>query len=275
MLREETVELLRRFGVAADPSKDEQHLVDADIIKRMIDAAEVDIDDAVLEVGPGSGNITLHLAEMAHSVYVVEKNPKFIPILRERLRDLRNVEVVEGDALIVELPAFDKVVSNLPYSISEAFIQRLTRRSFKASSLLVSTSFAGVLLAGEGDAEYSRLTFSSNLFFDVELVEQVPPSAYYPEPKTPTSLLVLRPRQVSSSAEAVMRGVMLRGDKKLKNALMDAVIAASPAYGTPSTKRTAKKYVEKLEIGKEAETRVARLPLRILVRVYTGLRLLI
>ena len=275
MLREETVELLRRFGVAADPSKDEQHLVDADIIKRMIDAAEVDIDDAVLEVGPGSGNITLHLAEMAHSVYVVEKNPKFIPILRERLRDLRNVEVVEGDALIVELPAFDKVVSNLPYSISEAFIQRLTRRSFKASSLLVSTSFAGVLLAGEGDAEYSRLTFSSNLFFDVELVEQVPPSAYYPEPKTSTSLLSLRPRQVSSSAESVMRGVMLRGDKKLKNALMDAVIAASPAYGTPSTKRTAKKYAEKLEIGKEAEARVARLPLRILERVYGGLRLLI
>jgi len=275
MLREETVELLRRFGVAADPSKDEQHIVDADIVKRMIDAADAGTDDAVLEVGPGSGNITLRLAERAHMVYAVEKNPKFIPILRERLRDLRNVEVVEGDALIVELPAFDKVVSNVPYSISEAFIQRLTRRSFKAASLLVSTSFAGILLAGEGDAEYSRLTFSSNLFFDVELVEQVPPSAYYPEPKTSTSLLSLRPRQVSSSAEAVMRGVMLRGDKKLKNALIDAVIAASPAYGTPSTKRTAKKYAEKLEIGKEAEARVARLPLRILERVYGGLRLLI
>jgi 16S rRNA (adenine1518-N6/adenine1519-N6)-dimethyltransferase len=275
MLREETVELLRRFGVAADPSKDEQHLVDADIIKHMIDAAEVDIDDAVLEVGPGSGNITLRLAERAHRVYAVEKNPKFIPILMERLGGLRNVEVVEGDALIVELPAFDKVVSNLPYSISEAFIQRLTRRSFKAASLLVSTSFAGALLAGEEDAEYSRLSFSSNLFFDVELVEQVPPSAYYPEPKMSTSLLSLRPRQVSSSAEAIIRGIMLRGDKKLKNALIDAVIAASPVYGTPSTKRTAKKYAEKLEIGKEAEARVARLPLRILEKVYGGLRLLI
>ena len=275
MLREETVELLRRFGVAADPSKDEQHPVDADVVKRMIDAADAGTDDAVLEVGPGAGNITLRLAERAHMVYAVEKNPKFIPILMERLGGLRNVEVVEGDALIVELPAFDKVVSNLPYSISEAFIQRLTRRSFKAASLLVSTSFAGVLLAGEGDAEYSRLSFSSNLFFDVKLVEQVPPSAYYPEPKTSTSLLSLRPRQVSSSAESVMRGVILRGDKKLKNALMDAVIAASPAYGTPSTKRTAKKYAEKLEIGKEAEARVARLPLRILERVYGGLRLLI
>ena len=52
MLREETVELLRRFGVAADPSKDEQHLVDADVVKRMIDAADAGTDDAVLEVGP-------------------------------------------------------------------------------------------------------------------------------------------------------------------------------------------------------------------------------
>jgi 16S rRNA (adenine1518-N6/adenine1519-N6)-dimethyltransferase len=274
MLREETLELLRRFGVAADPSKDEQHIVDADVVRRMIDAAEVGTDDVVLEVGPGTGNITLRLAERAHMVYAIEKNPKFIPILRERLRDL-NVEVVEGDALIVELPAFDKVVSNLPYSISEAFIQRLMRRSFKAASILVSSSFARVLLAGEGDAGYSRLTFSSNLFFDAELVEQVPPSAYYPEPNTTTSLLSLRPKRVSSSAEAVMRGVMLRGDKKLKNALMDAVIAASSEHGTPSTKRAAKKYVEKLEIGREAEARVARLPLRSLERVREGLRSLI
>jgi 16S rRNA (adenine1518-N6/adenine1519-N6)-dimethyltransferase len=274
MLREETLELLRRFGVAADPSKDEQHIVDADVVRRMIDAAEVGTDDAVLEVGPGTGNITMRLAERAHMVYAIEKNPKFIPILRERLRDL-NVEVVEGDALIVELPAFDKVVSNLPYSISEAFIQRLMRRSFKAASILVSSSFARVLLAGEGDAGYSRLTFSSNLFFDVGLVEQVPPSAYYPEPNTSTSLLSLRPKRVSSSAEAVMRGVMLRGDKKLKNALMDAVIAASSEHGTPSTKRAAKKYVEKLEIGREAEARVARLPLRSLERVHEGLRSLI
>jgi 16S rRNA (adenine1518-N6/adenine1519-N6)-dimethyltransferase len=272
MLREETLGLLRRFGVTADPSRDEQHIVDADLIRRMIDAAEVSANDTVLEVGAGAGNITLCLAERALKVYAIEKNPKFLPILRERLGDLRNVEVIEGDALIIELPEFDKVVSNLPYSISEALIQRLMRKRFNAASILVSSSFARILLAEKEEAEYSRLTFSSNLFFDVRLVEQVLPSAYYPEPDKSTSLLTLRPKRVSSPAEAMMRGVILRGDKKLKNALVDAVIGAHSEHGTPSTKRAAKKYVERLEIGWEAEARVARLPLRSLESIFERLR---
>jgi 16S rRNA (adenine1518-N6/adenine1519-N6)-dimethyltransferase len=272
MLREETLGLLRRFGVTADPSRDEQHIVDADLIRRMIDAAEVSANDTVLEVGAGAGNITLCLAERALKVYAIEKNPKFLPILRNRLGDHGNVEVIEGDALILELPEFDKVVSNLPYSISEALIQRLMRKRFNAASILVSSSFARILLAEKEEAEYSRLTFASNLFFDVRLVEQVPPSAYYPEPDKSTSLLTLRPKRVSSPAEAMMRGVILRGDKKLKNALVDAVIGAHSEHGTPSTKRAAKKYVERLEIGWEAEARVARLPLRSLESIFERLR---
>jgi len=272
MLKEETLRLLLRFGVVADPAKDEQHIVKADIISRMIDAAEVGTDDTVLEVGAGAGNITLCLAERARRVYAVEKNPKFLPILMERLRDHRNVEIIEGDALIIELPKFDKVVSNLPYSISEAFIQRLMGERFKAASILVSASFARILLADEGDAEYSKLTFTSNLFFDVGLVEEVPPSAYYPEPDTSTNLLILRPRQASSPAEAIMKGVILRGDKKLKNALVDAVIDAHSEYCTPSTRRAARKYTEGLETGMEAEARVARLPLRSLESIFSELR---
>jgi 16S rRNA (adenine1518-N6/adenine1519-N6)-dimethyltransferase len=272
MLREETLGLLGRFGVTVDPLRDEQHIVDVDIIRRMIDAAKVGANDTVLEVGAGAGNITLCLAERALKVYAIEKNPKFLPILRDRLGDHGNVEVIEGDALILELPEFDKVVSNLPYSISEALIQRLMRKRFNAASILVSSSFARILLAEKEEAEYSRLTFASNLFFDVRLVEQVPPSAYYPEPDKSTSLLTLRPKRVSSPAEAMMRGVILRGDKKLKNALVDAVIGAHSEHGTPSTKRAAKKYVERLEIGWEAEARVARLPLRSLESIFERLR---
>src|SRR3972149_3378033 len=115
MLLEETLALLGRFGVCLDSSLDEQQLVDQGVVELLISAAEIEKRDTVLEVGSGVGNITSSLTGKADRVVAVEKNPKFIPILRERFGNLPNFDLILGDALRVQLPRFDKVVSNLPY----------------------------------------------------------------------------------------------------------------------------------------------------------------
>lgn len=99
MLRDQTLELLGRFGLTAEAALDEQQLVDPVAINALIEASGIKPTDTVLEIGPGAGNITAELVARASKVIVVEKNQKFIPLLKERFSNAANVEVVLGDAL--------------------------------------------------------------------------------------------------------------------------------------------------------------------------------
>ena len=262
LLRDETIHLLERFGVHLNPSLDEQQLVDAEVIECLMAAADVTERETVLEVGAGCGNITLALAEAAGSVVTVEKNEKFLPILRERTAPYGNVELIHGDALGIRLPPFNKLVSNLPYSICEAFMQRLIHLDFECAAVIVSSSFARIITAREGDPHYSRLSLVTDTFFTIEGLEEIGPDAYYPPPGGSTTLIRLKPRAADSLRLAVLRGVLLQGDKKLKNALREAFIASSEVFGGPSTKREVREQVRLMGLGGAMlEGRVARLSL--------------
>ena len=232
----------------------------------MISAAEIEKRDTVLEVGSGVGNITSSLTGKADRVVAVEKNPKFIPILKERFGNRPNLDLIMGDALRVQLPRFDKVVSNLPYSICEAFLQRLTRCDFSLAALITSTSFAKRITAKEGNIGYTKLSLISRTFFDVEYMEEVSAKAYYPEPRHSTSIIRIKTRKASAKWESILRGVLVQGDKKLMNALREAMIVVSNVED-PLTKRAAKAFIETADLGSMQGKRVARLSLRDLQRL--------
>jgi 16S rRNA (adenine1518-N6/adenine1519-N6)-dimethyltransferase len=262
ILRKETLGLLKRFGVRVDPALDEQQLVDAGVIERLIDDAAVDRQDTVLEIGAGSGNITVALAGIAGKVFAVEKKGKFIPMLEERTASTRNVVLVRGDALRIGLPPFDKLVSNLPYSICEAVLNMLTRLKFERASLVVSSSFARTVTAGQEDPGFSRLSLLARAYFKAERREDVPPEAYHPPPGGPTSIVTIEPREAGGWRETILRNVLLQDDKKLKNALREAIIASSRAHGGPETKREARRLIESMALGSVTlEKKVARLSL--------------
>lgn len=272
MLEGEIINLLERFGVHLDPGLDEQQLVDPEVIGRLIEVAEVKEGDTVLDVGAGCGNITLALAGEAGRVVAVEKNAKFLPILEERTRSFGNVEIVHGDALRIRLPPFSKLVSNLPYSICESFMQRLIRLDFVSAAVIVSSSFAGTVTARVGDPHYSKLSLVANAFFTVERLEEVGPDAYYPPPNRPTTIIRLRPRDADDQRLAVFRHILLQGDKKLKNALRETLIAVSKIYATPSTKRAARERINSMRLsGPLLEKWVARLSLSELELLYRSL----
>lgn len=271
MLRDQTLELLGRFGLTAEATLDEQQLIDPAAIDALIEASGIRPTDTVLEIGPGAGNITAGLAARASKVIAVEKNQKFIPLLKERFSNVVNVEVVLGDALAIYLPAFDVLVSNPPYAITEALIHRLERLRFRAASLVVPSTLARALVANRREPDYTKLTLETRLFFDTEVVSEVKPESYHPEPKTATSIIVLRPRVGLKPFEAVMRRVLRQGDRKTENALREAMIATA-SMGFPSTKRAAKRAVEELGLSEAIlDERVARLSLGDVSRVYEKL----
>ena len=243
-------------------------------MRYLISAAEVTKGDVALEVGAGCGNITLTLAEVAGRVLAVEKNRKFLPLLRERTAPYGNVELILGDVLRMKIPPFDKLVSNLPFSICEALIQRLILQDFKLATVITPTSFAETVTAGEENPHYSRLTLIANAFFTIEVLREIGPDAYYPPPATSTSLLRLKPRAADSPELSVLQQILLQGDKKLKNALREALISSYHLLGESLTKRKARERVQLMGLEEEVlEERVARLSLshlRLLVQRLRG-----
>ncbi len=239
MLKERTQEFLSRHGVELDPSLDEQQLVDEEVIARLIDSSGAAGGDTVLEVGPGVGNITEGLLRRTETVVCVEKNPKYLPILRERFGSRPGFGVVLGDALHVRLPRCDRVVSNLPYMICEAFLQRLFRMEVESAALIVPRGFAYILEAEAGTPGYSKLSYQAQLFYDVRVHVEVPGSAYLPEPRTDTCIMSLVPADSSTAADEALKQVFRQGDKLSKNALREALIRA----GICDTKRQASSLI--------------------------------
>ncbi len=113
--------------------KGQHFLVDRAVAERIANYAELKHDDRVLEIGPGTGNLTELLAAHAARVYAVEVDPNLAADLWGRFP---NVQVINADALTVELPDYNKVVSNLPYQISSKITYRLLSRPFELAVLM-------------------------------------------------------------------------------------------------------------------------------------------
>jgi 16S rRNA (adenine1518-N6/adenine1519-N6)-dimethyltransferase len=270
VLREETVTLLMKHGISLEAALDEQQLTNPWVINALIDASGLGSDEMVLEIGPGAGNITMQLAEKAKKVIAIEKNSKFYLLLKERFKEVKNVEIIKGDALKVYPPSFNILVSNLPYSIAEALLHRLFKIKFKTASVIISTNFSKIITATDSDPEYSKLSFEMQLFFDILKILDIDPSSYYPEPKISSSIIKINPREIKRPSEAVLRVLLLQRDRKLRNALRDALIA-SKSLGYPSTKKSAMKVVIGLNSGLILEKRVARLSLTELLLIHEQL----
>jgi 16S rRNA (adenine1518-N6/adenine1519-N6)-dimethyltransferase len=135
------------------------------------------------------------LAQKCRKAIAVEIDSKIIKILKEQLRDLQNVELVEGDVLKVPIPSFNKVVSTPPYSISSPLLFWLLERNFDCAVLSFQKEFAERLNAPVGSKEYSRLTVSTYYRADVELLDDVPKEVFYPPPDVDSTIVRLKPRK--------------------------------------------------------------------------------
>lgn len=171
--------------------RDQRFLVDKRVIQRIVSYAQVCDGDVVLEIGAGGGNLTRALSERASKVYAIEIDP----ILAEELRKvgMENVEVICGDALKVEFPEFNKVVSNIPYTISSEITFKLLRHKFEKGILTYQKEFAERMVAEKGSKDYSRLSVAVQYFAKVRILEIVPRTAFRPPPKVDSAVVELIP----------------------------------------------------------------------------------
>jgi 16S rRNA (adenine1518-N6/adenine1519-N6)-dimethyltransferase len=199
-MKDELFSIIYKYNLRPNRDLGQNFLIVPDIIERNVERAELSERDTVLEIGPGLGVLTKELAERAGKVYAIEKDGRIIEILRNEY-SWPNVELIEGDAIKVEWPAFTKMVSNLPYQISSPVTFKLLRHEFKRAVLIYQLEFAERMVAKPGNRKYSRLSLMVQAKANVELVERIGRGAFWPRPKVDSAVVVLEPKPPSEQVK--------------------------------------------------------------------------
>ena len=218
--------LLKKYSITPRKDVGQNFLVSQDIARKITNLANLSHNESVLEIGGGLGILTLWLAKKAKHVYVIEIDSKLVSALREILADVENIDVIEGDALQVALPDVDKVVANLPYSISSPVTFRLLDNiDFELAILMYQKEFAKRIIAKAGSTDYSRLTIEIQYRANVKEVMDVPAQMFYPVPAVDSSVISMTIRRSGSFARDskffhnMIRGIYSYPNKQLRKAL--------------------------------------------------------
>lgn len=227
MLYRETRDILKKHQIQLKKRKSQHYLVNSSILDRIIQKADLSISDTVLDIGAGIGTLTIPLSEEVEKVVAIERDPHIADVLRERLKNekITNVDVLEGDATRLKLPAFNKVVSNLPYQISSPITFRLLEYDFEFAILMYQLEFAERMVAKPGDSKYSRLSVMINLKANVEKLFTVPKGAFIPRPRVSSAVVKLKPKKDVYLDEfffKITRALFQHKRKKAKKALLDS-----------------------------------------------------
>ncbi len=201
--------LARRAGARADPDRDQHFLVDDRVLDRIPTYLPDDADAShLLEIGGGAGGLTDRLLATVGGdetpdgdrdsgrVTVIERDEAFAAFLREEFADAVAdglLDVVEGDALEVDVPPFTACVANLPYGVSSEIAFRLLPRK-RPLVVMFQAEFADRMAASAGDSAYGRLSVSAQHYADVEVVERVPKEAFDPQPAVESAVVRCVPR---------------------------------------------------------------------------------
>uniref|UniRef100_A0ACD5U7D2 Uncharacterized protein n=2 Tax=Avena sativa TaxID=4498 RepID=A0ACD5U7D2_AVESA len=180
-----------------------QHLLtNPRVLDAIVRHAALRPGDAVLEVGPGTGNLTARLlASPVESVAAVEIDPRMVEAVTARAAALdlaQKLTVIHGDAVETDFPEFNVCVANIPYGISSPLIAKLLfgTYQFRTATLLLQKEFAQRLVAVPGDSEYNRLAANVRMVADVKLLMDVSKRDFVPMPRVDSSLVEIRPRAV-------------------------------------------------------------------------------
>jgi len=219
--------LMRTYGIFPKKFLSQHFMVDDHLLGLMCSYGGVDRADVVLEVGAGFGFLTRFLAQRAGKVVAVEADARLMKVLEGELAEFDNVELIDGDIFKVATPAFNKVVSNPPFSISSPLLFWLLNKTFDRAVLIFQKEFANRLDAPIGSKDYSRLTVSTYYRAEVELLDLVPKEAFYPAPEVDAVIVRLNPKKAppfkvkdKKVFDEVVRTLFTQRNRKVRNAVL-------------------------------------------------------
>ena len=194
--------ILQRFGIHMSKRLGQNFLIDANIVQGIVDAANVQENDRVLEIGPGIGTLTQALAETGAEVTCVELDKRLPEVLAHTLDAYDNVRVIQGDILKVNIPEIMgdkpfKVVANLPYYITTPIIMALLEKHLPITDIvvMVQKEVAERMAAQPGGKTYGALSVAVQYYTVPEIALYVPPRSFMPSPEVDSVVVNCKVRQ--------------------------------------------------------------------------------
>ena len=183
-LKKIAIRLLKKYDIRPKRRMGQTFIINPYFINKIVDAAELQKNDVVLEIGGGLGFLTKAIAKRVKKVISIEIDKRLISAMREYLKDLNNVEIVYADALKIKFPKVNKIVSNLPFSISTQITFKILKEiDFELAVLTYQKEVVERMLAKPGSPNYGRLTIMVNFYANIEPLFLIPKYNFYPIPE--------------------------------------------------------------------------------------------
>ncbi len=197
-----TKELLASYNRLPRKRLGQHFLVDPQVLQRIINAAELNSDDLVIEIGSGLGVVTTELAKLAHHVIAIEIDKELVRICKDVLASFNNVSFESKDILKADLTRLAlgrkyKVVGNLPYYITAPIISRILEAKDKPelAVVMVQKEVAERMASAPGSKKYGSFSIFVQYHAEVSLNSLVSKSSFYPWPEVGSAVVVLKPYQ--------------------------------------------------------------------------------
>ncbi len=229
-LSKTTKTILNQHGITLNKNLGQNYLIDKNKRDQIIGFGDINKDDVVLEIGTGIGTLTIEIAKRAKKVIAIEQDTNICNILKKRLEDekIDNVELINDDALSVDFPKFNKIISNLPYQISSPITFKFLNYDFDLAVLMYQKEFASRMNGEVGSKNYSRL--SAMLYFkcNVETLTEVSAESFIPKPKVDSTVVKLTPKENEigeidfKTYSNFTKALFQHRNKKIRNALIDS-----------------------------------------------------
>ncbi|MBO0602901.1 16S rRNA (adenine(1518)-N(6)/adenine(1519)-N(6))-dimethyltransferase RsmA [Sporosarcina sp. E16_3] len=237
-----TKEILAKYGFSLKKSLGQNFLIDPNILRNIISHAGLSEKTGVIEIGPGIGALTEHLARSAGKVVAFEIDGRLLPVLEDTLSPYDNVTIVHQDILEADLLQVMKdhfadyedvvVVANLPYYVTTPIIMKFLLGKVPVAGMVVmmQKEVADRITAVPGTKAYGSLSIAIQYYMDAEVAMIVPKTVFMPQPNVESAVLRLTRKETAPAKVidedfmfVVSRGSFVQRRKTILNNLQSSL----------------------------------------------------
>lgn len=202
-----TKEILQKYGFTFKKSLGQNFLIDANVIHKVLDRADINEDTAVIEVGPGIGSLTEQIAKRAGKVVAYEIDQRLIPVLNDTLGPYDNVTVINEDILKADVPGMIEeemaaykevvVIANLPYYITTPILMNFLMQKLPIDRyyVMMQKEVGERISAAPGTKAYGSLSIAIDYYTDANTVQNVPKAVFMPAPNVDSIIVEMKTRE--------------------------------------------------------------------------------
>ena len=241
---DDTRKILKRYNIKADKSLGQNFLISDEVVDGIVESANIEKEDIVIEIGPGLGVLTNLLLQKSNNVIAVELDPRMVSILKDRLKEKDNFTIIHEDILKVDLAKIInerkslnsrvKVVANLPYYITTPIIMKLLENNEIIDEIIVMVQkeVGDRLTAKTGERLAGAITYAVSYYSNASKVIDVPKESFIPSPKVESVVIKLELKKNVQEENKellfkIIKSAFAQRRKTLENALINGKIVTN------------------------------------------------